>query len=50
MLAGVATGTIMAVVGMFLSAGVWDALAVVFVAPILVFIAAIVVAIRRGVP
>ena len=34
----------MAVVGMFLSAEVWDALAVVFVAPILVFVIAIVVA------
>jgi hypothetical protein len=31
-------------------AEVWHALAVVFVAPILVFIAAVVVAIRRGVP
>ena len=47
-LAGVATGTIMAVVGMFLSAGVWDALAVVFVAPILVFVIAIVVAVKSS--
>jgi hypothetical protein len=43
-LAGVAAGTVIAVVGMFLWAGVWDALAVVFVAPILVFIIAVVVA------
>jgi hypothetical protein len=43
-LAGVAAGTVIALVGMFLLAGVWDALAVVFVAPILVFIAAVVVA------
>src|SRR6266404_6045438 len=47
-LAGVATRTIMAVVGMFLSAGVWDALAVVFVAPILVFVIAIVVAVKSS--
>src|SRR6266702_2365492 len=47
-LAGVATGTIMAVVGMFLSAGVWDALAVVFVAPILVFVVAVVVAVKSS--
>jgi uncharacterized membrane protein len=49
-LAGVAAGTVIAVVGMFLWAGVWDALAVVFVAPILVFIIAVVVALqsRRG--
>jgi hypothetical protein len=45
-LAGVAAGTIIAVVGAFLWAGVWDALAVVFVAPILVFIAAIVIAVN----
>jgi hypothetical protein len=38
----------MAVVGMFLSAGVWDALAVVFVAPILVFVIAIVVAVKSS--
>jgi hypothetical protein len=31
---------------MFLSAGVWDALAVVFVAPILVFVIAIVLAVN----
>ena len=49
-LAGVAAGMVIAVVGMFLWAGVWDALAVVFVAPILVFIVAVVVALqsRRG--
>jgi len=47
-LAAVATVTIMAVVGMFLSAGVWDALAVVFVAPILVFVVAIVVAVKSS--
>ena len=49
-LAGIAAGTVIAVVGMFLWAGVWDALAVVFVAPILVFIVAVVVALqsRRG--
>ena len=49
-LAGVAAGTVIAVVGIFLWAGVWDALAVVFVAPILVFIVAVVVALqsRRG--
>jgi len=49
-LAGVVAGTVIALVGMFLWAEVWHALAVVFVAPILVFIAAVVVAIRRGVP
>jgi hypothetical protein len=38
----------MVVVGMFLSAGVWDALAVVFVAPILVFVIAIVVAVKSS--
>ena len=47
-LAGVAAVTIMTVVGMFLSAGVWDALAVVFVAPILVFVIAIVVAVKSS--
>jgi hypothetical protein len=43
-LAGIAAGTVIAIVGTFLWAGVWDALAVVFVAPILVFITAVVVA------
>src|SRR5262249_16041455 len=43
-LAGVAAVTIMTVVGMFLSAEVWTALAVVFVAAPLVFITAIVLA------
>jgi hypothetical protein len=43
-LAGIAAGTVIAIVGTFLWAGAWDALAVVFVAPILVFITAIVVA------
>jgi hypothetical protein len=43
-LAGVTAGTVIAVVGTFLWAGVWDALAVVFVAPILVFITAVMVA------
>jgi hypothetical protein len=47
-LAGVAAGTVIAVVGMFLWAGVWDALAVVFVAPILVFGVAVVVAIKSS--
>src|SRR6266446_2327317 len=42
--AGVAAGTVIAVAGTFLWAGLWDALAVVFVAPILVFITAVVVA------
>jgi hypothetical protein len=45
-LAGVAAGTVIAVVGTFLWAGAWDALAVVFVAPILVFITAIVIAVN----
>jgi len=47
-LAGVAAGTVIAVVGMFLWAGVWDALAVVFVAPILVFVVAVVVAVKSS--
>ncbi len=37
---------VIALVGTFLWAGVWDALAVVFVAPILVVIIAIVVAVK----
>jgi hypothetical protein len=45
-LAGIAAGTIIAVAGTFWWAGVWDALAVVFVAPILVFIAAVIVAVK----
>jgi hypothetical protein len=45
-LAGIAAGTVIAVVGTFLWAGVWDALAVVFVAPVLVFIAAVIVAVK----
>jgi hypothetical protein len=45
-LAGIAAGTIIAVAGTFLWAGVWDALAVVFVAPVLVFIAAVIVAVK----
>jgi hypothetical protein len=36
----------MTVVGMFLSAGVWDALAVVFVAAPLLFITAVVLAVK----
>ena len=47
-LAGIAAGTVIAVVGTYLWAGVWDALAVVFVAPILVFIAAAVVVIAKS--
>jgi hypothetical protein len=39
---------IMAVVVTFLSAEVWTALAVVFVAPILVFVVAIVVAVKSS--
>jgi hypothetical protein len=45
-LAGIAAGTVIAVFGTFLWAGVWDALAVVFVAPVLVFIAAVIVAVK----
>jgi hypothetical protein len=47
-LAGIATGTVIAVVGTYLWAGVWDALAVVFVAPVLVFIAAAVAVIAKS--
>jgi hypothetical protein len=43
-LAGIAAGTVIAIVGTFLWGRAWDALAVVFVAPILVFITAVVVA------
>jgi hypothetical protein len=42
-LAGIAAGTVIALVGTSLWAGVWDALAIVFAAP-LVFITAIIVA------
>src|SRR5262245_20087459 len=45
-LAGVAAGTAVAVVGVFLWAGVWDALAVAFVVPIVVCGVAGVVALR----
>jgi uncharacterized membrane protein len=49
-LAGIAAGTVIALVGTFLWAEVWVALGVVFVAAVLVFITAVVLAVKSSTP